>query len=177
MHPDFALASAKMGEIEKEYDRFLEVYETLVVPLKADPTPIKEWGWVSMTSTGIEHVYTGIEGVLKTLVTLFDGYVHGPKDEYHKNLLAQALIETPDRSAILDGETYDQLNELRGFRHAERNNYVHALRAPEVQDNFERLKSALPLFKRDINDFIDAMSRRLYAAEEDQYEGRGDPKI
>jgi hypothetical protein len=119
---------------------------------------------VSLTATGIEHVYTGIEGVLKTLVNEVDGGVHA-KEEFHKALLAQCLVETTDRPAILDQATHALVDELRGFRHAERNNYIHTLRAHDVDDNYKRMNAAMPAFRSDVLKFIEEMSTR-YAAKD-----------
>lgn len=141
----------------------MEAYEVVVVPLKSKNDDASQWAWVSLTATGIEHVYTGIEGVLKTLVNEVDGGVHA-KEEYHKALLAQCLVETTERPAILDQVTHALVDELRGFRHAERNNYIDALRAHEVDDNYKRMNAAMPAFRSDVLKFIEEMSTR-YTAE------------
>ena len=165
MHPAFALASLKLEQLKKEHDRFLDAHISVIAPLKAKNDETSQWAWVSLTATGIEHVYTGIEGVLKTLVTQIDGKVHSGKDEYHKALLAQSLLSTKDRPAIIAEATHILIDELRGFRHAERNNYIHELRPYDVEDNYDRMNEAVPVFRDEVLKFLEDMSAR-YSAQE-----------
>ena len=165
MHPAFALASRKLEQLEKEYELFLRSHAAVIVPLQGKDTEESRWSSVALTSTGIEHVYTGIEGVLKSLLGDIDGGVFAKSDEYHKALLAQSAAATDDRPPIISDRTFELFDELRGFRHAERNNYGHALRPADVEDNFRRTKDAMRQFRDEVKTFITSMSQRYEDAE------------
>src|SRR5665647_3075812 len=105
MHPAFALASRKLEQLQKEYDLFVRSYSSVIIALKAQGTEEALWSSVVITSTGIEHVYTGIEGVLKSLLNDIDGGIFARAAEYHKALVAQAAAETSNRPAIISEET------------------------------------------------------------------------
>ena len=158
MQPSFALASRNVADAEKEYSLAVDSYDQVVLPLLASNTDVRRWAVLSLIASGIEHVYTGIEGALKSVLNEVDGGVHGGPEEFHKALLAQAAAKTSDREPIISEEAYSLLNELRGFRHVERNVYIHRFRADDVQADFERLKAAFPIVISDIKNFIEAMS-------------------
>jgi hypothetical protein len=97
----------------------------------------------------IDNAYTGIEKCIEDLLYEWDGEI--PKgDDWHKKLLIRAAATINDRPAILGQDTFSVLNELRSFRHFERNLYSKVLNEDELARNAERAKQAFELFNRDI---------------------------
>ncbi len=109
----------------------------------------------ALRASGIEGVYTGIEGVLKEILAVIDGGVFA-SESWHAHLLAQAAVpnEQKGRPAIISDRVYEQLDRLRAFRHIERNIYRHLLRERDVDENLIRLTEVFPLFEAEIDSFL-----------------------
>jgi hypothetical protein len=83
----------------------------------------------SSRASHVESIYTGIEGVLKELLASMGETVFSHRGEdqsrWHQQLLAQAAVGNPQRPAVISSALHAALDELRKFRHFERNNYAH----------------------------------------------------
>jgi hypothetical protein len=116
-------------------------------------TSSRAWSRRSALALAIESVYTGIEGVLKTIASDIDGHVPQGQ-EWHARLLEVASIPIPEvRPAVLAPDTLRGLTALRELRHAVRNNYALDLTDEGVFANLGRVRTALPLFERDLAAF------------------------
>ena len=87
---------------------------------------------------------------------MVDGGVFAAAESWHGQLLAQAAASNDEngRSTVIAEQTYRLLDELRAFRHVDRNVYRHLLRDREVDENFKKLCEAFPLFESDVNSFM-----------------------
>ena len=154
MHPAFALTQRRLLELREEFGLFIAA-EALVVGLLAQNTEkAAEWARNALRGTGVESVYTGIEGILKDLLLETDGQVFAAPESWHAHLLAQAAAATDERAAIISEPVYTKLDEIRRFRHVERNVYRQEFREPDVVRNFELLKEVFPEFVADIERLI-----------------------
>ena len=88
MHPAFALARTRLTETRSELDAFLQANEERLTPLEADQDASAVWLREVSRASGIEGVYTGMENVLKEVLTVVDGGVFGQSSSFHMQLLA-----------------------------------------------------------------------------------------
>jgi hypothetical protein len=154
MHPAFALVRRKLIDLQNEFDLFKAAESLVSGSLAENMEPAAEWARNALRGTGIEGVYTGMEGILKDLVTATDGNVFAPAENWHFQLLAQAAAETPRRPPIISNAVYGGLNELRSFRHIERNVYRHAFRDGDVVRNVDVLGRVFPAFASEVEQFM-----------------------
>ena len=160
MHPAFALARRKLVETRAEYDAFLSAEAEKIAPLDFDNSPAAEWLRVSGRATGIEGVYTGIEGCLREVLNVTDGGVFASPARFHAQVLAQAAEPTADRPPLISVDLYAALDALRQFRHRERNVYRHLLIESGVNENLERIKTTFPRLACELAAFIAAWERK-----------------
>jgi hypothetical protein len=115
MHPAFALARKRLTETREEFDAFLAADKEKLVPMDNERDPRAAWVRTVTRASGIERVYTGMEGVLKEVLRVTDGGVFSEGPSFHAQLLAQAGEPTDERRKVISTELYVQLDELRGF--------------------------------------------------------------
>lgn len=156
MHPAFALARTRLTETRSELDAFLQANDERLTPLEADQGDSAIWLRAVSRASGIEGVYTGMENVLKEVLTVVDGGVFGRSSSFHMQLLAQAAAKTDNRTEVIGQELYRMLDELRSFRHRERSSYRHVLKEELVNKNLDQLKNTFPLFETQITSFIES---------------------
>lgn len=156
MHPAFALASRRLADCRKEFDLLTAIEREIAPALSAMETSSARSALAAVRSSSVESLYTGMEGVLKEVLTAVDGAVFVKGEGWHAQLLAQAAQETGERGRIISDAVYERLDELRGFRHVERNIYKHLLRAGDVEANLQRLKEVFPLFEAEVKTFIES---------------------
>jgi pyruvate kinase len=111
----------------------------------------------ALRASSIEGVYTGLEGVLKEVLSVVDDGVSSAGDSWHARLIAQAADANSQsgRSAIITADVYAALDRLRAFRHIERNVYRHLLRHESVRENFDLMKGVFPTFIQQVEEFIE----------------------
>lgn len=153
MHPAFALARRRLLDLCDEFGLFTAAESLVFDLLKDSADKAAEWTRNALRGTGI-----GMEGILKDLVIAVDGQVFAPSESWHAELLAQAASSTDDRRAIISDSVYGRLDELRRFRHVERNVYRQAFREVDVARNVEILKSVFPDFVAEVEDFIETFN-------------------
>ncbi len=104
-------------------------------------------------------LYTGMEAILKGLLALVDGYV--PTGERSRqDILDQCSVPIDNRRpAIISAGTDGALVALKGFRHFERHNYRFRFEPNLVEANESRAEKVVPDFIREIEAFMDAVSR------------------
>lgn len=161
MHVTLALANRKLADLRKEFDNLIAIEAEVIPALDASPSAVARSAKSILRSSGIEGIYTGIEGVLKEIVTTMDEAIPAAGDSWHARLLAQAALRTDAREAIVSEETYKALDRLRSFRHLERNVYRHALRPEGVDENFDLMRKVFDDVHDDIRTFLEARSDQL----------------
>ena len=154
MHPAFALARKRLLETRAEFTKFLAADEEMLVPMDSNVDSRAAWVRTVSRASGIEGVYTGMEGVIKEVLSITDAGGVMDSGSWHAQLLAQAAEATDDRNELISNNLYNHLDELRGFRHRERANYRFVLKENLVNENLALLKSAFPLFEEEVLSFI-----------------------
>jgi hypothetical protein len=164
MKSTFAVALVNLEKLKKETIAFSEAEKALLVAMSNAEDRASQFVAKTSRASNIESIYSGIEAILKALLNAVGEKVESidPKDGsgWHKQLLYQSSIATNDRPAILSGDLLSDLDELRAFRHLERNIYGIELKADRVAKLVPLALSVADRFATNANAFIDRMSAK-----------------
>jgi hypothetical protein len=108
------------------------------------------WLHVAGLASGIEKIYTGCERIMASIAANIDESPVGHDQNWHSTLLRRMHNSFPGvRDALLSDEGYHSLNDLRAFRHRERNSYGIGLDQEIVEQRAGEAIEAFALFERD----------------------------
>ena len=157
MQPIFARLAHQLDKAEQELRR---IEDAVVLFAGLDSSPASQWARRTSLAGGVEAVYSGLEGILKGIAEDIDGHV--PQGgAWHAKLLETMALDVPGvRPAAVSSETHGLLDELRRFRHAVRSHYGIDLRDTDIETNLDRTRHVLPLFRKDFDAFVAAMTGR-----------------
>jgi hypothetical protein len=111
---------------------------------------------VSGLTLYLENLYMGVERVLSLIAQEVDKIVPSG-GSWHLQLLQQMVIEVPSvRPAVISQETYEKLNEFRGFRHVARNLYAYDLEPGRVIELAKKLNQCHESFITDMESFTNS---------------------
>lgn len=115
------------------------------LPRRPAPDPLALWQAVTAIASALEKVYSGLERCFLEIADEIDGQrPHG--ESWHADLIRQMRLPiTGVRPALLDAATAELLDELRAFRHRERNLYGEELRRDKVTALLPKARRALRL--------------------------------
>jgi hypothetical protein len=166
MDPVFAATSRRLSDLSREHDRLIAGNLVLDILRNADVDEgVKRWVVNAALSAGVSGLYTGMEEILRGLLAAVDNYVP-TGDRSHQEILDQASVPVDGvRPAILSQDVYDMLTDLKGFRHFERHNYRFRFDNTLVDENETRAENIVPLFVRDVLQFIDDMTPKPSSSE------------
>jgi hypothetical protein len=154
MHPSFARVRRRLDDLREAFDRLTAVEAEIVPVLAATPGEAAAVARNMLRGSGVEGIYSGIEGVLKALLVAADGDVFSEGGAWHARLLAQAAEAGEHRPPIISRSAFDGLDRLRAFRHVERNTYAHLLQAGDVERNLQLLLTVFPVFEAEVSTFL-----------------------
>lgn len=100
----------------------------------------------------VSKIYTKAEDFFSKIAKKIDQDL--PSGEgWHIDLLRQMKTATGDRPAFLSAESFDQFDQLRRFRHFERNSYSSTLSPELIPEKVELVLAAIPNLQRDFAAF------------------------
>lgn len=157
MPTDFVDISNEILEVEREANHLAAALDRATeAPRDAQAT----WERTLMLGSGVEKVYSGCERVMSRIAVDIDGAKIGNADGWHATLLLRMARPFPDvRDVVLSAEAYTLLDDLRSFRHRERNSYGFNLNPVIVQDRARQAVQAFLLFKSQVMRFLEQRSR------------------
>lgn len=161
MNPAFASSARRLSDLGKELKRLQTGNRLLDAVRAAQGYEEADKSWVinAAVSAGVSGLYTGMEDILRGLLSLVDQFVPSGENS-HQAILDQAAAPIEGtRPAMISDQVYDALTELKGFRHFERHNYRFRFDSPLVQQNETTAEEIVPVFTRDIEEFIKMMSK------------------
>ena len=132
----------------------VEVYGRLVVD--ADPA----WNWLAIQglASGVEKIYTGCERVMEMITNQIDSAKIEHSDGWHISLLKRMAHPFPDvRGSVITPECFLALDQLRSFRHRERNTYGLSLDSKLVVERAVQTKPAFDKFRSEVAAFAAKM--------------------
>ena len=141
--PLLAPVGTKMRQVLHERDR-------LAAFLKDSPldslSGLQRWSATTTVASVVHNIYNGLEDVMKVVCENVDGHVPAGVSS-HQNILDQmASPRNGARAALVSEHLYDDLFQLKGFRHVVNHGYAIGLDEAQVIENLERADRVLPLF-------------------------------
>ncbi len=157
-HPIFARLDDQLRLVERELGN-LRTSDAKSRQLKASHQALyDEWTHRSATAEGVRSVYSGLEKIMEAIANEVDHYDPPRSDNWHEKLIDQLAVSIDGiRGPLLGEGTRAVLHELRKFRHVIHHNYAQSLETSKVFENYERVKKAVPAFKRDYKRLADAL--------------------
>jgi len=105
----------------------------------------------------LHNLYCAFEDTFKLVAGFFENRV-GPSERYHIELLRRMLVGIEGlRPPLLSEESFQVLDELRGFRHVFRHAYSYGLEEEKVKELAARVLDAKEGIMRDIEGFREAL--------------------
>jgi hypothetical protein len=114
------------------------------------------WDWLAVQglASGVEKIYTGCERVMAMIASEIDRAKVGHSEGWHISLLKRMAHPFPDaRDAVISTECYKALDQLRAFRHRERNTYGLILDPAIVLERAIQTKPAVDRFCSEVMAF------------------------
>ena len=106
----------------------------------------------------IHDFYTGLESIFERIAAeINSGYPRGPSSP-PRLLRSMAMDVERVRPAVISRELFEELDELRKFRHFVRHAYGVPLRWERVREHLERIVRIYPELKKRLNDFLGFLS-------------------
>ena len=116
-----------LSEFEFQVDLIQTIYECLADKLVVfeKETPSREM--IDSAGYWMHNLYCAFEDLFKQVSSFWENNLNADGD-YHVNLLKRMMINIKDiRPPLLFLDSYEYLNELRGFRHVFRHAYSYGL--------------------------------------------------
>jgi hypothetical protein len=165
-HFVFAQVPFKLSELRLECE-MLQGADELYQDKKSQMNSVENWMAKSSIASGIESLFTGMEGILKLILGLLQEPILRLETEdgqkgWHAQLIAQVATPTSHRPAIISNQLRSDLDQLRKFRNFERNNYGHMFDAYLLQPNTDLSIKTVQKFDTELTAFIEAMADKDY---------------
>lgn len=136
-----------------------EIIDTLLANIKSADASSEE----KTVNLGylLHNLYCALEDLFQEIAKTFENRIEDPS-KFHRELLKRMLIEVPKiRPRVLSKESYQMLDELRGFRHIFRHSYAYSLSSEKVALLKQSLLSAWDQIKKDMAHFEMFLQRQL----------------
>lgn len=155
-----ALLAELIREIEVESSRLQAAYNHEKSALVGSDEVAQLVACAALGSM-VSKIYTKAEDVFSKIAKKIDEDLPSG-DAWHVDLLRQMKTATSDRRAFLSAESFEQFDQLRRFRHFERNSYASTLAPDLMPEKVELALAAIPNLQRDFaafsSDFFGAAS-------------------
>lgn len=152
--PNFADIRNELDDIGTEVGQLSATLARMTAsPPAADS--LEEWQTNHICASATEKIYTGCERVMAQLVRTVDGVKIDHEAGWHSALLDRLRNGHADlRGPIISGVCFNALNNLRSFRHRERNSYGMQLDTSRVLQMAREGINTFALFRSEIDLFI-----------------------
>lgn len=109
---------------------------------------------VESLSYQLHNLYCAFEDLFQLVADYFENSIES-KDRWHVDLLTKMKIEIEGiRPAFLSKETFENLNELRAFRHLFRHAYTYELDTNKVEIVLKKALKLHNLYQEDVERFL-----------------------
>ena len=150
-----------LSEFEFQVDLIKTIYQRLSDKLAVFEKETASREMIESTGYWMHNLYCAFEDLFKLVSTFWENNL-SVNGDYHVNLLKRMMIHIKDvRPPLLSKDSYEYLNELRGFRHAFRHAYSYGLDDERVAHLIRRtiakkvtVLADLSKFQRNINKLI-----------------------
>ncbi len=133
--------------------REVEAIKPKIERLATDKDPVNYDSHKRAIGSCLASIYTGIEKIFERIIKTVDGFMPEAK-QYHQALLDRAATAIPGkRPAIISEQTYELLQEMKGFRHLYTHIYHYNLLPERLKEIALKGPLACELFFGDVEVF------------------------
>ncbi|HXW68033.1 MAG TPA: hypothetical protein VEJ88_00375 [Dissulfurispiraceae bacterium] len=133
--------------------REVEAIKPKIERLTTDKDPVNYDSHKRAIGSCLVSIYTGIEKIIERIIKTVDGFMPETK-QYHQALLDRAATPIPGkRPALISEQTYELLQEMKGFRHLYTHIYHYNLLPLRLKELAEKGPIVCEAFFRDIEAF------------------------
>ena len=150
-----------LSEFDFQIDLIKAIYQRLSDKLVVfeKETPSREM--IDSSGYWMHNLYCAFEDLFKQVSAFWENHLSADGD-YHVNLLKRMLINIKGiRPSLLSTESYEYLNELRGFRHVFRHAYSYGLDDERVAYLIRKTISKKEMILADLSKFRDKIEDAL----------------
>ncbi|NEP60451.1 MAG: hypothetical protein F6K31_26190 [Symploca sp. SIO2G7] len=109
------------------------------------------------TAYQLHNLYSAIEDLLKLIAAYFENNI-SDSSRWHSLLLRRMTQPVIDiRPAVLSSQSYQDLNDLRGFRHFFRHAYGVEIDEAQLQSNLSKARRLKSQLKKDLTAFANVI--------------------
>mgnify|MGYP000218040030 CR=1 FL=1 len=158
MEERLKLLIAEMEDQLREIDRLHDRVELKSRSLRADPEndDIRD-----SLGYALHNLYCAYEDLFRIVADFFENQIE-PSGGYHLGLLRRMRVEIEGvRPRLISDESFELLDELRGFRHVFRHAYTYHLDPVRLLNLADRVKRLRDLFQRDYERFKSELLKGL----------------
>jgi hypothetical protein len=171
MHPAFASVVVDLDELDHEL-QMLRAAEAADLKSLSGGDPVQRWISTTSRASAVESLFTGMERVLKRILSIMGEDVFEAKQDrshhqFHRQLIAQSAISYRARPPVISTGLRDKMDELRKFRHFERNSYGHSLESDRVTDVVDLAIATTDMFERELRVFMMSASTAMESGDGD----------
>ncbi len=147
-----------LAEFDYQIEQILKVYSILEEKkVVFDKEPVAR-EMVESTGYWLHNLYSAFEDLFKLTAGFWENNLKINGD-FHVNLLKRMLVQIEQvRPALISEESYQFLNELRGFRHVFRHAYSFGLDDERVSFLLYRVLKKKELLMQDLQKFRKAIT-------------------
>lgn len=133
--------------------REVEALKPKLERLITDKDPVNYDSHKRAIGSCLSSIYTGIERIFERIIKTIDGFIPETK-QYHQAILDRAATAIPGkRQPIISEQTYELLQEMKGFRHLYTHIYHYNLMPQRLRDLAEKGPVVWDAFLKDIEVF------------------------
>lgn len=133
--------------------RELEALKPKIGRLLTERDPVNYDSHKRAIGSCLASIYTGIEKILERVIKTIDGFMPETR-QYHQAMLDRAATSIPGRRpAIINEQTYELLQEMKGFRHLYTHIYHYNLLPQRLKELAEKGPLVCDAFFKDIDAF------------------------
>jgi hypothetical protein len=162
MHPVFATVSLDLDELDQEF-RMLQAAEAADLKTLSVGDSVQRWISKTSRASAVESLFTGMERVLKSMLSIMGEQVFDTRQvasghQFHKQLIAQAAMAYGQRPPLISVALRTNLDQLRKFRHFERNSYGFSLDHDQLADILKLAVTTTEMFRSELRKVIEQLS-------------------
>ncbi|MCX7667855.1 MAG: hypothetical protein N2Z84_02870 [Atribacterota bacterium] len=110
----------------------------------------------------LHNLYCALEDLFREIAKTFENTVEEDPLRFHRQLLKRMSLEVPRiRPRVLTPESYEILDELRGFRHIFRHSYAYSLSPEKVLHLKEKIGTHWNTVEQDLLKWKEFLEKQI----------------
>ncbi|MEW6618217.1 MAG: hypothetical protein AB1422_02510 [bacterium] len=146
-----------LADLESQKKEVLKIYSSLDSKVNELRKNINNEDLTNSLAYKLHNLYSAYEDMFKLIAEFFENQIEGAT-RYHIDLLRRMKIRINGiRPNLLSDESFNLLDELRGFRHLFRHAYGYELEAERIIRVTEKAMTLKKIFEMDFELFVNSI--------------------